>query len=77
MKSDYKRLLEELKAVAQREGVPIETIEQDYAISFLLKTMSEHPELSETLVFRGGTSFRKCYFPNYRYSMDLDYSVRE
>jgi len=44
MKSDYKKLLEELKAAGQRDVVPIETIEQDYAISFLLRKQRELPE---------------------------------
>lgn len=76
MKSNYKELLEELKSRAQQDGVPLETLEQDYAISFLLKAMSESSYLSGKLVFRGGTALRKCYFVSYRYSMDLDYSVR-
>ncbi len=77
MKTDYKKLLDELKSAAQRDGLPLETVEQDYAISFLLKAMSESPDLAGLLVFRGGTALRKCYFINYRYSMDLDYSIRE
>jgi predicted nucleotidyltransferase component of viral defense system len=77
MKGDYKKLLDELKSTAQRDELPLETVEQDYAISFLLKAMSESPDLAGSLVFRGGTALRKCYFANYRYSMDLDYSVRE
>jgi len=77
MKNDYKILLDELKSTAQHDELPLETVEQDYAISFLLKAMSESPDLAGSLVFRGGTALRKCYFTHYRYSMDLDYSVRE
>jgi predicted nucleotidyltransferase component of viral defense system len=26
------------------------------------------------LIFKGGTCLRKCYFPNYRFSEDLDFT---
>ena len=29
------------------------------------------------LVFKGGTALRLCYFEDYRYSADLDFSVVE
>jgi predicted nucleotidyltransferase component of viral defense system len=76
MKNDYRKLLNELQAHAVRDGVPLETVEQDYAISYVLSALSQIPELSEILLFRGGTALRKCYFKNYRYSKDLDYSVK-
>jgi predicted nucleotidyltransferase component of viral defense system len=33
--------------------------------------------LSEWLVFKGGTALKKVYFPNYRFSGDLDFTLRE
>lgn len=76
MKNSYRELLNELQEIAARDRLPLETVEQDYAISYLLAAIAQTPELSETLVFRGGTALRKCYFEGYRYSKDLDYSVR-
>ena len=32
-------------------------------------------ELAEHLVFKGGTALRKCYYTEYRYSEDLDFST--
>jgi len=32
------------------------------------------PSLRETLVFKGGTALKKCYFGDYRFSEDLDFS---
>ena len=31
--------------------------------------------LRDTLVFKGGTALRKCYFGDYRFSEDLDFST--
>jgi predicted nucleotidyltransferase component of viral defense system len=33
--------------------------------------------LRDTLVFKGGTALKKCYFGNYRFSEDLDFSGLE
>jgi len=33
-------------------------------------------EHKDKLVFKGGTALRKCYFPNYRFSEDLDFTSR-
>lgn len=76
MKSNYRKLLNELHECALRDELPLETVEQDYAISYLLAGLTQVPLLSDTLVFRGGTALRKCYFEGYRYSKDLDYSVQ-
>lgn len=51
-------------------------LEQDYALSWVLKGMGDVPELSEHLVFKGGTCLRKCYFGDYRFSQDGDFSVQ-
>ena len=34
------------------------------------------PALSDSLVFKGGTALKKCYFGDYRFSEDLDFSGR-
>lgn len=35
-----------------------------------------HEELAETWIFKGGTCLKKCYFETYRFSEDLDFTVR-
>ena len=42
-----------------------------------LAGISAVPELRETLVFKGGTALKKCYFGDYRFSEDLDFSGLE
>jgi uncharacterized protein len=66
------RLQEELT----KTNVKWEIIEQDYVLSWVLEGISQIPELQEILVFKGGTALKKIYFGEYRFSQDLDFSLR-
>lgn len=59
----------------KKSSITFETIQQDYLLSWLLAGLYEHPSLKERLIFKGGTALKKCYFGNYRFSEDLDFSV--
>lgn len=48
----------ELQKKATLVGVRDQQIEKDYILSWILKGISQHKELSELLVFKGGTKFR-------------------
>lgn len=62
---------------AQSNGNPPHWIvEKDYAISYLLFGMMKVEELYNGLLLKGGTALKKVYFPNYRFSEDLDFSIR-
>lgn len=61
--------------LASQAGVPVEIIEKDYLIELLLFYLSRDEYLNETLIFRGGTSLKKIYFQDYRFSEDLDFLV--
>ncbi len=65
------RLLEARK----RLGVPWEVLERDYLLSWILAGIAEVDTLRDTLVFKGGTALKKCYFGDYRFSEDLDFSA--
>jgi predicted nucleotidyltransferase component of viral defense system len=65
------RLLEARK----RLGVPWEVLERDYILSWILAGISRVGVLRDTLVFKGGTALKKCYFGEYRFSEDLDFSA--
>ena len=60
-----------------RLGIPWEVLERDYLLSWVLAGISQVPVLQDTLVFKGGTALRKCYFGDYRFSEDLDFSALE
>ncbi|MCB0715919.1 MAG: nucleotidyl transferase AbiEii/AbiGii toxin family protein [Chitinophagaceae bacterium] len=64
----------ELQSIAGKEGVRDTQIEKDYVISWVTYGIANNPFLKENLVFKGGTVLKKVYFPNYRFSEDLDFT---
>ncbi len=63
-----------LQEARQRLGIPWEVLERDYLLSWILAGVSQVSGLGDTLVFKGGTALKKCYFGNYRFSEDLDFT---
>lgn len=57
---------------AREWKVPPDTVDKDYILGHILSLMTKY--YSDELVFKGGTCLRKCYFDNYRFSEDLDFS---
>ncbi|MBN6711624.1 nucleotidyl transferase AbiEii/AbiGii toxin family protein [Haemophilus haemoglobinophilus] len=47
-------------------------IEKDYWVTYALKILFSHSEISQYLVFKGGTSLAKCYELISRFSEDID-----
>lgn len=66
----------EIQKKAVAAGVRDPQIEKDYILSWILKGVSEHKELSKLLVFKGGTVLKKFYFEDYRFSEDLDFTIQ-
>ncbi len=52
-------------------------IEKDYVLGWVLAGINAHEELAESWVFKGGTCLKKCYFETYRFSEDLDFTLRD
>ena len=63
-----------LQEARQRFGIQWEVLERDYLLSWVLAGVSQVPELHQNLVFKGGTALKKCFFGDYRFSEDLDFS---
>jgi hypothetical protein len=51
-------------------------VEKDYVLGWMLAGINAHEELSESCIFKGGTGPKKCYFETYRFSEDLDFTLR-
>jgi len=66
----------ELQRLANRQKVALGILEKDYVITEVLKALSQVPMLNKDFVFKGGTALRKVYFSDWRYSEDLDFTVR-
>jgi len=64
-----------LKA-ANGQRVLESVIERDYCLAWFLTGLANHP-LRKTLAFKGGTALRRCYFGDYRFSEDLDFTMSE
>jgi predicted nucleotidyltransferase component of viral defense system len=65
----------EIQQKAREAGVRDQQIEKDYVLSWILKGISRHEQLSKTLIFKGGTVLKKVYFEDYRFSEDLDFTL--
>ena len=64
-----------LLAARKRLGLPWEALERDYLLSWILAGIVQGGTLQNTLVFKGGTALKKCYFGDYRFSEDLGFSA--
>ncbi|MGM0670017.1 MAG: nucleotidyl transferase AbiEii/AbiGii toxin family protein [Gemmatimonadota bacterium] len=67
----------EIRRLAGAAGVEPRIVELDYALGWALGGIAGNEYLSGRLVFKGGTCLRKCYFPDYRFSEDLDFTATE
>lgn len=56
--------------------IPEVILEQDYCLSWFLVGLSK-TSLKDILTFKGGTAIKKCYIRDYRFSEDLDFTLRE
>jgi uncharacterized protein len=65
----------EIQQKARELGVRDQQIEKDYILSWILKGIAKHEQLSKTIVFKGGTVLKKIYFEDYRFSEDLDFTL--
>lgn len=70
-----KPLRTRLQEARKRLGLPWDVLERDYLLSWVLAGINHIDALRDTLVFKGGTALRKCYFGDYRFSEDLDFTA--
>ncbi|MBK9568420.1 MAG: nucleotidyl transferase AbiEii/AbiGii toxin family protein [Saprospiraceae bacterium] len=68
-------LQKEIRDIAMRQGVPKTTIDKDWVLGHVLYGLFSHEVLGKQLIFKGGTCLRKCYFEDYRFSEDLDFTL--
>lgn len=55
--------------------IPEAVLERDYCLSWFLVGLSG-TILRDILAFKEGTAIKKCYIPDYRFSEDLDFTLR-
>jgi len=59
---------------ADHDEVDSSTVERDYVLTHVLCAIALDAE-APRMVFKGGTALRLCFFDDYRYSADLDFSL--
>ena len=65
----------EIRRVAAETNVDPMIIDLDYSLGWFLLGMLQTGDFPGSLRFKGGTCLRKCYFPDYRFSEDLDFTA--
>ena len=67
----------EIMEAANETGLNPYVIEKDYVIGWVLAGIYDHPDIRDTWIFKGGTCLKKCFFETYRFSEDLDFTLRD
>lgn len=68
---------DEVLELAREFQLTANVVEKDYALGWMLAGIANHPALRDSWVFKGGTCLKKCYFETYRFSEDLDFTLRD
>ncbi len=68
-------LQNEILKKAEAAGVPPDTIDKNWVLGHFLAELYKTTWAKEYLIFKGGTCLKKCYFDDYRFSEDLDFTL--
>ena len=66
----------EILTIAKNLNLSPDTAEKDYLLGWMLHGISEH-QSTKDWAFKGGTSLKKCFFETFRFSEDLDYTLKD
>ncbi|HED38416.1 MAG TPA: nucleotidyl transferase AbiEii/AbiGii toxin family protein, partial [Ignavibacteria bacterium] len=65
----------EIKHIAKQKDILKATIDKDWVLGHLLNAFYSFEDIRNSFVFKGGTCLKKCYFEDYRFSEDLDFTI--
>jgi predicted nucleotidyltransferase component of viral defense system len=65
----------EVQRIAGALGLEPRVIDHDYVLGCYLCFLGNQATVQKKWLFKGGTALRKCYFEEYRFSEDLDFTV--
>jgi predicted nucleotidyltransferase component of viral defense system len=68
---------QELLTFAKEYNLPAITIEKDYVLNWVLDGIANSDLFKDNWIFKGGTCLKKCYFEQYRFSEDLDFTISD
>ena len=67
----------EILDTATRVSLRPDVVEKDYVLGWVLAGIYAHEALADYWIFKGGTCLKKCFFETYRFSEDLDFTLRD
>jgi predicted nucleotidyltransferase component of viral defense system len=67
----------EIRRCAARWGVDPMVADLDYSLGWFLTAIAKAGSPADLWLFKGGTCLRKCYFEDYRFSEDLDFTASD
>jgi predicted nucleotidyltransferase component of viral defense system len=67
----------EINDLSASLGLSLDVIEKDYVLGWVLAGINNDAELRDNWVFKGGTCLKKCFFETYRFSEDLDFTLKK
>lgn len=67
-------LRKEIEILSAHRGVNKSTIDKDWVLGHFVDAIFSVSKCRKDLVFKGGTYLKKCRYPNYRFSEDLDFT---
>jgi predicted nucleotidyltransferase component of viral defense system len=65
----------EVQRISGALGLEPRVIDHDYVLGCYLCFLGIQSTVQKKWLFKGGTALRKCYFEEYRFSEDLDFTV--
>jgi Uncharacterized conserved protein len=70
-------LRHEILNMSEKEMVPPDTIDKDWVLGHFLSELFSNEWAQNSLIFKGGACLKKCYFRDYRFSKDLDFTLTD
>lgn len=65
----------EIEHIALQKDILKATIDKDWVLGHLLNAIYSFEDIKNNFIFKGGTCLKKCYFRDYRFSEDLDFTL--
>lgn len=65
----------EIISIAGIKKLKTQTIDKDWVLGHFLNAFYSFENIKTNFIFKGGTALKKCYFNNYRFSEDLDFTL--
>lgn len=65
----------EIERLSEELDVLKDTVDKDWVLGHFMDAIYSVKKLKDVLIFKGGTCLKKCYFPDYRFSEDLDFTA--